>query len=73
VLSEAQIQLLERHSVDFRCRHVEANRPGELLNQDTFYCGTRKGGKIPISLQVGTCLSRRSAVECYPGSVKHIH
>ena len=47
VLSQEQIELLERHSVDFRCRHVEASRPGELLNQDTFYWGTLKGvGKI---------------------------
>jgi hypothetical protein len=37
VLSEEQIELLERHSVDFRCRHVETSRPGGLLNQDTFY------------------------------------
>src|SRR5262245_1812396 len=42
VLSEAQIRLLERHSVEWRCRHVEASRPGELLNQDTFYWGTLK-------------------------------
>ncbi|MDJ0853042.1 MAG: helix-turn-helix domain-containing protein [Myxococcota bacterium] len=31
VLSEEQIELLERHSVDFRCRHVESAEPGELL------------------------------------------
>ncbi len=37
VLSDEQVRLLERHSVDFRCRHVEATRPGELLNQDTFF------------------------------------
>ena len=43
MLSDEQIRLLERHSVDFRCRHVEASRPGELLNQDTFYWGTLKG------------------------------
>lgn len=43
VLSETQLRLLERHSVEFRCRHVEASRPGELLNQDTFYWGTLKG------------------------------
>ena len=47
VLSEKQIELLERHSVDFRCRHVESTRPGELLNQDTFYWGSLKGvGKV---------------------------
>jgi hypothetical protein len=31
VLSEEQIALLERHSVDFHCRHIEASRPGALL------------------------------------------
>ena len=49
VLSDAQIRLLERHSSDFRSRHVEASRPGELLNQDTFYWGTLKGvGKVCV-------------------------
>jgi transposase InsO family protein len=51
VLSDRQIALLERHSVDFRCRHVEASRPGELLNQDTFYWGTLKGvGKVYVQV-----------------------
>jgi transposase InsO family protein len=49
VLSEEQIELFEHHSADFRCRHVEASRPGELLNQDTFYWGTLKGvGKVYV-------------------------
>jgi transposase InsO family protein len=53
VLSEAQIRLLERHSVEWRCRHVEASRPGELLNQDTFYWGTLKGvGKVYVQVVV---------------------
>ena len=53
VLSPEQIALLERHSVDFRCRHVEATRPGELLNQDTFYWGTLKGvGKVYVQVVV---------------------
>ncbi len=53
VLSDRQIALLERHSVDFRCRHVEATRPGELLNQDTFYWGTLKGvGKVYVQVIV---------------------
>lgn len=53
VLSDKQIQLLERHSVDFRCRHVEAERPGELLNQDTFYWGTLKGvGKVYVQVVI---------------------
>ena len=58
VLSEEQIELLERHSVDFRCRHVETSRPGELLNQDTFYWGTLKGvGKIYVQVVVDTFCS----------------
>lgn len=32
VLNEAQIRLLERHSPEFRTRHVESSAPGELLN-----------------------------------------
>jgi hypothetical protein len=49
MLSDAQIRLLERHSVDFRSRHIESSRPGELLNQDTFYWGTLKGvGKVYV-------------------------
>jgi hypothetical protein len=53
VLSEAQIRLLERHSSDFRSRHVEASRAGELFNQDTFYWGTLKGvGKVYVRVIV---------------------
>jgi transposase InsO family protein len=53
VLSDEQVRLLERHSVDFRCRHVEARRPGELLNQDTFFWGVLKGvGKIYVQVVV---------------------
>jgi transposase InsO family protein len=53
VLTEEQIELLEHASVDFRCRHVEASRPGELLNQDTFYWGTLKGvGKVYVQVVV---------------------
>lgn len=58
VLSEAQIELLERHSPDFRCRHIEVSRPGELLNQDTFYWGTLKGvGKVYVQVVVDTFCS----------------
>jgi transposase InsO family protein len=53
ILSETQIRLLERHSVEFRCRHIEASRPGELLNQDTFHWGTLKGvGKVYVQVVV---------------------
>ncbi len=53
VLSDEQIRLLERHSCEFRMRHVETNAPGELLNQDTFYWGTLKGvGKVYVQVLV---------------------
>ena len=53
VLSDEQLRLLERHSVEFRCRHVETTRPGELLNQDTFFWGTLKGvGKVYVQVVV---------------------
>ena len=53
VLTERQITLLEQHSPDFRCRHVESSRPGELLNQDTFHWGTLKGvGKVYVQVVV---------------------
>ena len=52
-LSVDQIVLLERHSADFRLRHVQASRPGELLNQDTFYWGSLKGvGKVYVQVVV---------------------
>jgi transposase InsO family protein len=58
VLTEAQIRLLERHSSEFRSRHVEASRPGELLNQDTFYWGTLKGvGKVYVQVVVDVACS----------------
>lgn len=58
ILSEDQIKLLERYSADFRCRHVESNAPGELLNQDTFYWGTLKGvGKVYVQVVVDTFCS----------------
>ena len=51
--SEEQIALLERHSVDLRCRHVEASRAEELLNQDTFFWGSLKGvGKVYVQVVV---------------------
>jgi hypothetical protein len=46
VVSE-ELRLLVRHSVALRCRHVEASRSSELLNQDTFFWGSVKGiGKV---------------------------
>ncbi len=58
VLTEAQIALLERHSANFRCRHIVSSRPGELLNQDTFYWGTLKGvGKVYVQVVIDTFCS----------------
>ena len=52
-LTQSQVELLERHSAGFRCRHVEADRPGQLLNQDTFFWGTIKGvGKVYVQVVV---------------------
>ncbi len=65
ILSEDHIRLLERHSPDFRYRHVESNAPGELLNQDTFYWGTLKGvGKVYVQVVVDTFCSLAFA-KCY--------
>jgi transposase InsO family protein len=58
VLTEAQIKLLEKHSANFRCRHVVSTKPGELLNQDTFYWGTLKGvGKVYVQVVIDTFCS----------------
>ncbi len=58
VLTDEQVRLLERHSSEFRCRHVEASRPGELLNQDTFFWGTLKGvGKVYVQVVVDVACS----------------
>ena len=53
MLSEEQIRLLEKHSPEFRVRHIETSAPGELLNQDTFHWGTLKGvGKVYVQVVV---------------------
>ncbi len=62
MLTEEQIRLLERHSPEFRMRHVETSAPGELLNQDTFYWGTLKGvGKIYVQVVIDAFCSRAFA------------
>jgi hypothetical protein len=42
-LSAEQVAFLERQNPQFRERHVESSRPGELLGQDLFYVGRLKG------------------------------
>ena len=65
ILTDDQVRLLERHSPDFGCRHVESSAPGELLNQDTFYWGTLKGvGKVYVQVVVDTFCSLAFA-KCY--------
>ncbi len=57
-LSPRQIELLEKHSTEFRCRHGEAEKPGDLLNQDTFYWGSLKGvGKVYVQVAIDVSCS----------------
>jgi len=54
-LTDEQIRLLEKNSPEFRERHIQSSRPGELLCQDTFYVGRIKGvGKIYLQAVVDT-------------------
>lgn len=54
-LDAEQIAFIEQQNPQFRERHVESKRPGELLNQDTFYVGRLKGvGKIYLHAVVDT-------------------
>lgn len=54
-LSAAQVAMIEKANPVFRERHVESNRPGELLCQDVFYVGQLKGvGKVYLHTLVDT-------------------
>ena len=54
-LSGEQVVFIEKQNPCFRERHVESSRPGELLNQDTFYVGHLKGvGKVYLHAVVDT-------------------
>lgn len=54
-LSAEQVRFLEKQNPQFRERHVESSRPGELLSQDTFYVGRLKGvGKVYLHAVVDT-------------------
>jgi transposase InsO family protein len=54
-LSAEQVQFLEKHNPQFRERHVESSRPGELLCQDLFYVGRLKGvGRVYLNAVVDT-------------------
>ncbi len=54
-LTAEQIALIEQNNPCFRERHVESERPGQLLCQDTFYVGQIKGvGKVYLQAIVDT-------------------
>jgi transposase InsO family protein len=54
-LSDEQVRFLEKQNPQWRERHVESSRPGELLSQDTFYVGHFKGvGKVYLHAVVDT-------------------
>jgi len=54
-LNEAQLKFLEKQNPQWRERHIESSRPGELLSQDTFYVGRMKGvGRIYLHVVVDT-------------------
>ena len=63
-LSPEQVRFLEKQNPQFRGRHVESSRPGELLCQDTFYVGRLKGvGKVYLHAIVDSYSSYRFVAE----------
>ena len=48
-LSAEQIRMLEKHSPEFRVCNIEANAPGEMLNQDTFRWGRGRSSQHWLS------------------------
>ncbi len=57
-LTEEQILALERFDLEYRERHIEVKKTGELVAVDTFFAGTLKGvGKVYIQT-VLDCFSR---------------
>jgi transposase InsO family protein len=54
-LSPEQVAFLEKLNPCFRERHVESERPGQLLSADTFLVGTLKGiGRVYLHAVVDT-------------------
>jgi transposase InsO family protein len=54
-LTPAQVAWIEKANPCFRERHIESNKPGELLSQDTFYVGVLKGvGRVYLHTVVDT-------------------
>ena len=57
-ISEEQAKTLERFSPEFRERHIEVKKTGELVAVDTFFVGSLKGvGKVYLQ-SVLDCFSR---------------
>lgn len=57
-LTDEQVKLLERFSPEFRERHIEVKKTGELVAVDTFFVGSLKGvGKVYLQ-SVLDCYSR---------------
>lgn len=55
-LTAEQIRMLERFSPEYRERHIETSRTGELVAVDTFFVGSLKGvGKVYL----------QSVIDCY--------
>jgi transposase InsO family protein len=54
-LSPEQVAFLEKLNPCFRERHVESERPGQLLSADTFMVGTLKGiGRVYLHAVIDT-------------------
>lgn len=54
-LTGEQVRFLEKQNPQWKERHVESSRPGELLCQDTFFVGHLKGvGKVYLQAVVDT-------------------
>ena len=52
-LTAEQVAFIEKQNPCFKERHVESARPGELLNQDTFFVGHLKGGGQGLPARCG--------------------
>ena len=64
-MTEEQIQALERFDPEYRERHIEVRKAGELVAVDTFFAGTLKGvGKVYIQT-VLDCFSRHVWARLY--------
>jgi len=64
-LTAEQVAFIEKQNPQFKERHVESSKPGELLNQDTFMVGSFKGiGRVymHVSLIPGAAMRSDSCM-----------